>query len=77
MSLNAILKHMEENEAKPFEEENISDGLNDKQREYAERIFFEKHLKDCNVGMSDIKFKGRIQMAINQAKMLYTEIYGV
>lgn len=51
--------------------------LNDKEREYAERIFFEKELRyNINPGMSEDKIKGRIAKAISTAKMLYNEIYG-
>lgn len=77
MSLNAIIKHLEETELNSLKDESNPNNLNDKQREYAERIFFEKHLKDCNVSMSDPKFIGRVKMAIRHAKMLYAEIYGV
>ena len=47
MSLNEIIKHLEETHPsiKPA-------PLNDKEREYAERIFFEKELRECNPGMS-------------------------
>ena len=72
MGLNAIIKHLEEAElpSKP-------EPLNEKEREYAERIFFEKELRECNPGMSEIKIKGRIAKALAIARMLYKEIYGV
>lgn len=72
MSLNTIIKHMEETELPPRPE-----PLNEKEREFAERIFFEKELRECNPGMSEIKIKGRIAKAIATARMLYKEIYGV
>ena len=50
---------------------------NDKEGEYAERIFFEKELREINPGMSDIKIRGRIVRAIAVAQMLYKEIYGI
>ena len=71
MSLNAIIKHIEETELPPKPE-----PLNDKEREYAERIFFEKQLKECNPGMSEEKIMGRIRKSIATARMLYSEIYG-
>lgn len=70
MSLNAIINHIEQGLA---EERPV---LNDKEREYAERIFFEKELRECNPGMSEIKIKGRIARAIATARLLYREIYG-
>lgn len=73
MSLNAILKHMEQTDTEAASKDR---ALNDKEREYAERIFFEKQLRECNPGMSEIKVKGRIQKAIATARMLYKEIYG-
>lgn len=65
MGLNSIIKRLEESQpdARP--------ALNDKEREYAERIFFEKELREINPGMSDVKIKGRIIRAITTAKMLY------
>lgn len=54
-----------------------SEPLNEKEREYAERVFFEKQLKECNPGMSEEKIKGRIAGAIATARMLYKEIYGI
>lgn len=71
MGLNSIIKRLEESQpdARPV--------LNDKEREYAERIFFEKELREINPGMSDVKIKGRIIRAIATAKMLYNEIYGI
>ena len=71
MGLNSIIKRLEESQpdARPV--------LNDKEREYAERIFFEKELRGINPGMSDVKIKGRIIRAITTAKMLYNEIYGI
>lgn len=68
MSINSILRHMEDDDARQ--------RLNDKERELAERVFIEKHLKECNPGMSDDKVRGRIKKAIGIAKMLYSEIYG-
>lgn len=70
MSLNAIINHIEQGLA---EERPV---LNDKEREYAERIFFEKELRECNPGMSEIKIKGRIARAIATARLLHREIYG-
>lgn len=72
MSLNAIIKHMEESD-----EINKPAPLNEKEREYAERIFIEKELRECNPGMSEIKIKGRIAKAIATARMLYKEIYEI
>ena len=72
MSLNAIIKHMEETELPPKPE-----PLNEKEREYDERIFFEKELRECNPGMSEVKIRGRITKAIATARMLYKEIYGI
>lgn len=74
MSLNAIINHLETTEP-----EAIAKGrpkLNDKEREYAERIFFEKELRECNPGMSEIKLRSRIRLAIERARLLYREIYG-
>lgn len=70
MSLNAILNHMEIEGPEP------KTPLNEKEREYAERIFFDKQLKECNPGMSEIKIRDRIRKAISTARMLYREIYG-
>lgn len=75
MGLNAILNHMELTESDAYAKDKVV-PLNDKEREYAERIFFEKQLKECNPGMSDVKIKGRIVKAIAVARMLYKEIYG-
>lgn len=72
MSLNEIIKHMEVTQLPPKPE-----PLNEKEREYAERIFFEKELRECNPGMSEIKIRGRIAKAIATARMLYKEIYGI
>lgn len=72
MSLNEIIKHMEVTQLPPKPE-----SLNEKEREYAERIFFEKELRECNPGMSEIKIRGRIAKAIATARMLYKEIYGI
>lgn len=69
MSVNKILRHMEETAEKPT-------PLNEKEREYAERIFFEKHLRECNPGMSEDKINGRIAKSIATARMLYREIFG-
>lgn len=71
MSLNEIIKHLEETHPsiKPA-------PLNDKEREYAERIFFEKELRECNPGMSEVKIEGRIEKAIRTARILYRKIYG-
>lgn len=71
MGLNSIIKRLEESQP------DASPVLNDKEREYAERIFFEKELREINPGMSDVKIKGRIIRAITTAKMLYNEIYGI
>lgn len=71
MSVNSILKHMGEADIEP------TPSLNDKERELAERIFFTRHLKECNAGISDEKVRGRIRKAIATAQMLYKEIYGV
>lgn len=74
MGLNAIIKSLESTE------DNAAVNrpqLNDKEREYAERIFFEKELREINPGMSDIKIRGRIVRAIAVAQMLYKEIYGL
>lgn len=89
MSLNAIIKHLELTEqdayARNVAPESASAppacsepeaALNEKEREYAERVFFEKYLKECNPGMSDKKIQGRIAMSIAVARMLYKEIYG-
>ena len=73
MSLNAIINHMQTTEPEAIY---ASRGLNDKEKEYAERIFFEKQLKECNPGMSEDKIKGRIRKSIETARMLYAEIYG-
>lgn len=51
--------------------------LNDKEREYAERVFFGKHLKECTPGMSEEKIRGRIAKSIAMARLLYKEIYGI
>lgn len=74
MGLNAIIKSLEQTEADSAVNR---PQLNDKEREYAERIFFEKELREINPGMSDVKIKGRIIRAITTAKMLYNEIYGL
>lgn len=71
MGLNAIIKHMEETQP------DTRQTLTDKEREYAERIFFEKELKDCNFGMSELKFRDRVKHAISRAQVLYREIYGL
>lgn len=77
MSLNAIINHLEHTEHEVIVKNASPAPLNDKEREYAERIFFEKELRECNPGMSDMKFKGRVQLSIARARMLYKEIYGV
>ena len=76
MSLNAIIKHLEATEPEAIAKDRKSAPLNDKEREYAERIFFEKQLKECNPGMSEEKIMGRIRKSIATARMLYSEIYG-
>lgn len=76
MSINAILKHMETSEQGAIAKDTKPATLNDKERELAERIFFEQGLKECNIGMSEVKFIGRVQLAIKRAKILYKEIYG-
>lgn len=73
MSINGILKHMEETSDVLYKATPL---LNEKEREYAEHLFFDKMMKDVNVGMSDLKVRGRIQQAVSIAKMLYKEIYG-
>lgn len=73
MSLNGIIKHMEETS------EELCDPtpkLSEKEREYAERIFFERLLKECPFGTSDSKYEGRVKRAVAIAKLLYKEIYG-
>lgn len=74
MGLNAIIKSLESTEGNAAVNR---PQLNDKEREYAERIFFEKELREINPGMSDIKIRGRIVRAIAVAQMLYKEIYGI
>lgn len=84
MSLNAIISHLElteqdafaSKEPAPILEPDSAVRLNDKERESAERIFFEKQLKDCDYSMGKDKIKGRIQKAVATARMLYKEIYG-
>lgn len=76
MSLNAIINHMELNEQDAYSKDRPSAPLNEKEREYAERVFFEKHLKECNPGMSKVKLMSRIEKSIETARMLYREIYG-
>jgi len=76
MGLNSIIKHMEMSEPEAVRKDTKPAPLNDKEREFAERIFFEKELRECNPGMSDITFKGRVQLAISRARILYREIYG-
>ena len=74
MGLNAIIKSLEQTEADAAVNR---PQLNDKEREYAERIFFEREMREINPGMSDIKIRGRIVRAIAVAQMLYNEIYGI
>ena len=74
MALNDIIRHM--GQPDPAASTQSRNTLNDKEREYAERIFFEKHLKECNPGMSEEKIKGRMEKSVATAKMLYKTIYG-
>lgn len=77
MSLNAIINHLEQTEPEAIAKDRRPAPLNDKECEFAERIFFEKELRECNPGMSEVKFKSRVQLAIERARILYNEIYGL
>ena len=75
MSLNAIINHMQTTEPEAIAAAERNRPLNAKEREYAERIFFVKQLKECNHGMSEEKIKERIEKAIAIAKLLYRKIH--
>lgn len=68
MSLNGIIKHIEETSDVLYK---ATPQLNEKEREYAERIFFEKWLKDCPPGTSDYKYEVRVKKAAAIANLLY------
>ncbi|MEI3156212.1 MAG: hypothetical protein V8T07_00565 [Muribaculaceae bacterium] len=79
MSINNIIDHISMTEEHAIRKDlglpEEKEQLNDKVREYAERIFFERYLKEINPGMNFVKIRGRIARAVETAKALYEELY--
>lgn len=73
MGLNETLNRLaREREA---QENNNTEALSlNKVRDYAERIFFEKMLKEINHGMSEETIKERIDRSITIARLLYNKL---
>lgn len=70
MAINDILRHMEMMGTTEVPIESDS-GLSETERKYAERVFFEKYLKDLNPGIGAEAIERRVNKSIEIARILH------